>query len=167
MTVVASNDSLPDVRNALRYNRNTGQITWAIDRALMCAGDEAGHIMDTGYRTITVDYVAYYAHHLAIWFVTGSLPPGGTHVDHIDGDKDNNRFENLRVVSPSINGHNRTRLNKNNSSGERGVFETRPGRYVAFITVNRRRHHIGVFGSLDQAKDARDRAQKSLVGGAK
>lgn len=170
MTVVASNyarkeNDLPQsVRDALCYDRHTGSFTWRVDRALKRAGDEAGHIGVNGYRTITVDYIAYYAHQLAIGFVIGKLPANGMHVDHIDGDRSNNRICNLRVVSPHANFHNRTRLNKNNNSGARGVFEAKPGRYVAFITVNRKRHHIGTFDTLWRAKAARDNTQVKLVG---
>lgn len=170
MTVVASNyaraanDFPQGVRDALRYDPRSGQFVWRIDRALKRAGEEAGYVGVNGYRTITVDFVAYYAHHLAIGFATGALPARGMHVDHIDGDTTNNRIENLRVVSPSVNGHNRTRLNKNNASGARGVFEVRPGRYIAFITVDRKRHHLGTFDCVRQAKAARDAAQSKLVG---
>lgn len=170
MTVVASNyarkeNDLPQtVRDALTYNPETGNLYWRVDRALKKVGDLAGHIGTNGYITVTVDYVAYYAHHLAIGFSRGCLPAKGTHVDHIDGDKTNNQLDNLRVVSVSINGHNRTRLNANNASGARGVFEAKPGRFIAFITVDRKRHHLGTFDSLPQAKQARDAAQFKLVG---
>jgi hypothetical protein len=151
------------VQFALDYDENTGIFRWKIDRALMRKGDIAGHIMDIGYRTITVDYIAYYAHHLAIGFVTGYLPESNTHVDHINGDKDDNRFINLREVEPIINFHNRVKLNKNNKSGFRGVFEIKPGKFIAFITINRKRHHLGTYDDPLIAKIIRDNAQIKLL----
>ena len=51
--------------------------------------------------------------------------PDGHHIDHINGNKLDNRRENLRVVSASVNQANRKRLNKNNSSGIRVVSLTK------------------------------------------
>lgn len=146
------------LKKALAYDPLTGVFTWRIDRALKRSGEDAGHVGPNGYRSITVDYVAYYAHHLAIAFVTGAFPEKKTHVDHINGDKTDNRFANLRVTTSSQNGLNRTNLNKNNSSGHTGVFETPHGTFVAFITVNRKRTYIGTFGSLSVAVKERSRA---------
>lgn len=61
----------------------------------------------------------------------------GEYVEHINGDKLDNRKANLRLVTQSINGHNRHGLNKNNTSGYRGVrFDRSRCKYTAEIWIN-------------------------------
>jgi hypothetical protein len=92
-------------------------------------------------------------------------PPTGMHVDHINGDKMDNRRSNLRVVTPSLNQLNRKSLNANNRSGIRGVqhvprlSRVRPWR--AQITVNRVNIHLGMFSTEGDAIAARRAAERS------
>jgi hypothetical protein len=83
-------------------------------------------------------------------------PPKGTHVDHINGDKLDNRRANLRVVSPSVNQANRRRRHPRNTSGVRGVglFQGGP-KWRAQITVDRKVRHLGLFDTLEEAAEAR------------
>src|SRR4051794_3328559 len=97
-------DDLDRLRSTLRYDPASGLFFWRVDRANKKAGEPAGNIGPNGYCTICVDYVAHYAHRLAIAFSDGELPLRGAHVDHINGVKNDNRRENLRVTSPSKNG---------------------------------------------------------------
>lgn len=91
--------------------------------------------------------------------------PAGTHVDHINGDKLDNRSANLRVVSFSINQVNRKRLNKNNTSGMRGVrWCQRKNKWLAQITVNRANKFIGYFTDADAAVAARKAAEARFWG---
>lgn len=93
--------------------------------------------------------------------------PKGTHVDHVNGDKLDNRRSNLRVVTPQINQVNRRRLNRNNKSGVRGVQRVavsavKPWR--AQITVNRRNLHLGLFATEQEAVAARRAAEREHFG---
>ncbi|MGI8478002.1 MAG: HNH endonuclease [Thermomicrobiales bacterium] len=91
--------------------------------------------------------------------------PKGMHVDHVNGDKtDNRRSVNLRAVTPQTNQVNRLRLNKNNTSGIRGVAH-RPHMSVrnpwrAQIMVNHRCLHLGMFPTQDAAVAARKDAER-------
>jgi len=71
-------------------------------------GRRMGTINDRGYRLIAIDKRRYRAHHLAWLWVYGYLPK---YLDHIDGDKANNRISNLRECTHTENMHN-TNLNK-------------------------------------------------------
>lgn len=90
-------------------------------------------------------------------------PPRGSHTDHINGDKLDNRRGNLRVVTPSRNQVNRKRLNRNNTSGVRGVARAF-GKWRAQITVNRKNHHLGLFASKEEAIAARREAELEHYG---
>jgi hypothetical protein len=92
-------------------------------------------------------------------------PPKGSHVDHINGDKLDNRRANLRVVTPQRNQVNRKRLNQNNTSGVRGV--RRHGqcdRWVAQITVARKNVYLGLFERFEDAVAARRAAELQHYG---
>lgn len=92
-------------------------------------------------------------------------PPAGSHVDHINGDKLDNRRENLRIVTPQRNQVNRKQRNRNNTSGVRGV--RRHGqcdRWVAQITVNRKNIYLGLFGRFEDAVEARRAAELEHYG---
>jgi hypothetical protein len=95
-------------------------------------------------------------------------PSKGAHVDHINGDKLDNRRVNLRVVSPQLNQVNRKRLNKNNLSGIRGVAfvpQLSPNKpWRAQITVNRKNYHLGLFETAEEAKVARRQAELNYYG---
>lgn len=91
----------------------------------------------------------------------------GTHIDHINGDKLDNRRANLRVVTPQINQVNRKRLNRNNVSGFRGVQKTTASAinpWRAQITVARHNLHLGLFPTLEAAIEARRTAELHYYG---
>lgn len=108
------------IASVLDYIPETGFFMWAVDRGnQILAGDEAGHINIRGYRVINVAGKLRPAHRLAVLLTTGGWPNG--EVDHINGDKLDNRIENLRVVDRKENNRN-AKLRKDNKSGVRGVF---------------------------------------------
>lgn len=87
------------------------------------------------------------------------------HVDHINGNKLDNRRENLRVVTTQKNQVNRKNLNRNNTSGIRGVaFVTAFGKWRAQITFQKKNRHLGLFRTKDEAISARRAAEMELYG---
>ena len=103
-------------------------------------GCVAGHLRKDGYVQIKVLHKLYPAHRL-IWFlVHGEWPKN--EVDHIDGNKSNNRIENLRDVTKSQNQQNRLKT-KQNSSGYKGVFfHAKSNKWIAKITLNKKQNHL-------------------------
>jgi len=87
-------------------------------------------------------------------------------VDHINGDRLDNRRANLRVLTNHENGHNRADLNRNNTTGYRGVYPTksRTSPWMAVITVNKQRRYLGVYPTPEAAALAYDQAAAKLVG---
>ncbi len=89
----------------LEYNPETGDWHWLQDRQCVGAGEIAGGVLPrTGYRLICVDYKNYAAHRLAWLYMTGGWPKGV--IDHINLDRADNRWINLRDVSPRENAMN-------------------------------------------------------------
>ena len=80
-------------------------------------------------------------------------------VDHIDHDRLNNRIENLRLVTNSINGKN-TKMHKNNTTGVTGVtFDKNRNKYKAQIVVNHKLDNLGRFNTFEEAVQARLQAE--------
>lgn len=79
-------------------------------------------------------------------------------IDHINGNPRDNRLINLRVVTRTQNMRN-TRINKNNTSGVKGVsWYTSRNKWCAAIEIGRRKIHLGLFESIDDAIKAREDA---------
>lgn len=80
-------------------------------------------------------------------------------VDHIDGNKLNNRLSNLRMATRSQNEQNKG-LRNHNTSGVTGVrFTKERGDWHAGIAVDGKRIHLGYFNSFDEAVKARKNAE--------
>jgi AP2 domain-containing protein/HNH endonuclease len=89
--------------------------------------------------------------------------PAGVDVDHRSGDTLDNRRANLRLA-PFQNQWNQA-LHTNNSSGWKGVsWYKRSRRWMAFIRVNGKRHHLGYFADPLDAARAYDIAAVKLHG---
>lgn len=124
-------------------------------------GDPAGCKNGRGYIIFSVRRRMYPAQRLAWLYMTGEWPNG--FVDHIDGDPANNRFSNLRVVTPAQNTWNRRRCRRN-STGVIGVsFLSGRGKFAAHITVSGKRRCLGEFNTIDEAASARKLAEKQFI----
>lgn len=105
----------------------------------------------------TTLYGRCYSAHRIILEMHGIDIPSGYEPDHIDGDQFNNRISNLRVATKNGNMQNRS-TPKNNSLGLKGVYATKPGKYVAQIMVDKRPIWLGTFPTKGLAAIARAKA---------
>lgn len=130
----------------LRFDPETGEIRH------MASGSVAGTISASkGYRNIGMNYRIYRAHRLMWFFVYGEWPGG---IDHINGDKLDNRISNLRKASHRQNQCNRSRQS-NNTSGFKGVsFHKGNNKWVARIGENGKRILLGYFDDRAEASAA-------------
>ena len=112
----------------------------------------------SGYLQVRYNGIKY-AQHRIIWkIMTGHWPRG--QVDHINGVRTDNRWENLREVSGGENSKNR-RNQVNNKSGIPGIsWCKRSDRWLARISVEGARVHLGYFDTLLQAATARWNAER-------
>lgn len=146
----------------LAYDPETGIFTWRVDRSNVKAGTPTGANNGNGYLRIRVDKVQHYAHRLAFLSMVGEAPSGL--IDHANGDRSDNRWCNLRPASGNQNGQNR-RTQPNNTSGTPGVYWHKgAGKWMAYITVNKRPVYLGLFVDLDDAVAARRAAEAKYFG---
>ncbi|WP_429016039.1 HNH endonuclease signature motif containing protein [Comamonas sp. 4034] len=120
-------------------------------------------LTSAGYVRFSVLGSQQYAQRMAVLYMTDVLPGDEFEVDHINGDKSDNRWSNLRVVSLSENQHNRRRPNRRNKSGYLGVSQY-GSRYRAQIWWKGKIHRIGVFKCPQEASRAYFSAKQRLAG---
>lgn len=120
-------------------------------------GSRAGYVRgQDGYRSVQFNGAAYKEHRI-IWELHNGAIPAGMQIDHINGIRDDNRIENLRVVNQTVNNLN-TNKSKNNRSGVTGVsWYARGSKW----RVDYRSRRIGVFQSFVEACEARIVAEVS------
>lgn len=141
------------------YDPATGEFRRRTSWGKQKAGDIAGCISPQGYRYLTFKGRATPAHRLAWLWVHGAWP--GADVDHINRDRLDNRIENLRSVSRSVNCHN---IPARASSGEKGVTASSKNRaaWEARIMVNRKSIYLGFYKTKEEAAAARKGAEIAL-----
>ena len=94
----------------LLYEPETGNFIRRTDRGGYRAGSIAGWLAKTGYIQLNIDGQKYYAHRLAFLYMDGEFPP--EYVDHINKDKTDNKWRNLRPVTQRQNMENASHNNK-------------------------------------------------------
>jgi hypothetical protein len=149
------------LRELLDYDAQTGVFTWKVRTSIRTAvGMRAGGVGGPGYWMISVDSKRYYGHRLAWLYVFGEWPKDGE-IDHINGDRIDNRISNLREVSRSKNNENKREPLPNNKSGYLGVFRKR-SRWTSRIRVNGKTHSLGGFDTPEAAHAAYLSAKRIL-----
>lgn len=143
----------------LHYDPATGSMTWKVARGRCAAGTLAGYAAHNGYIGVRLFGRCYYAHRIAFLCMEGRHPLA---VDHINGDRSDNRWSNLREVTRSENARNMKRPDTN-KSGVVGVFwNAGKGKWTARIKLHQRTSHLGDFDNLQDATDARRAAEAEL-----
>lgn len=140
-----------DLLERLAYDEESGVFTWKVRRGRKAyPGAVAGSLESLGYRQIGTSGRLYMAHRLAWFYVHKSWPE--REIDHINGNRDDNRICNLREASRGENTRN-SAIRKDSTTGVKGVSLHR-GRYIARIRINGKRIHIGCFSCLSDAEAA-------------
>lgn len=174
--------TLADVEKVLIYDPSSGHFRWkrrTVDMfddtgkrrcaAHTCAnwngawsGKIAGSVNKThGYIEIGIWGRYYKAHRLAWLFATGEFP---SQIDHINGDRTDNRLVNLRVSTQSQNRLN-SKVSSRNKTGIKGVSQDGPAcGFRARIVHRGSILHLGTFGTAVEADQAYREAEKKLRG---
>lgn len=143
--------SLEYLREQINYCPESGTFTWASKRKGRFHRDTAGSAHLAGYITICIDKFNYLSHRLA-WYLHYESEPDGV-IDHIDGDKANNRISNLRLGTTGQNLQNLKTARIDNFSGFLGVAK-HPRGFTAQINLDGKKIHIGTFKTPEEAHEA-------------
>ena len=152
--------SMERLRELMDYDPASGLLTWKNHPARKdLSGLPCGGKNKDGYLICGVDGDQYSVHRIIYKWMTGKEP---VVMDHINGKPNDNRWHNLRSVTPQENNLNAGLL-KNNKSGESGVFFHKgQNRYHANVRIDRKSHHLGSFKTKDEAIAARKAANVLL-----
>jgi len=144
-------------REHLRYDEATGKFFWIkvpkrINNKRLCfPGKEAGSLHHSGYTKIILMGQFVLAHRLAWALFFGDIP---NEIDHVNGDRNDNRLCNLRAATRSQNMHN-VKTKRTSSSGVKNVqWDESSSKWRVRVRVNGVRHHVGRFSGIEQAKFA-------------
>lgn len=141
--------TIEEVKAALSYEKESGAFTWLVSKKGLHAGRVAGTICKNGYRHISINKHSVYAHRLAWFYVHGRWPAQA--LDHINGDRSDNRIANLREASQKQNMANRP-ANRGRVL-PKGVH--RHGqRWKTVIKYDGLTRHLGCFDTIEEASAA-------------
>ena len=138
------------LRAILHYDPETGIFTRHTGPGAR-GRDKVGALDPEGYLCIGVSGGRYRAARLAWLWMTGEWPPSGFQIDHINRNRTDDKWSNLRLVTWSEQQFNKG-TPKNNKTGHTGVFITPKGRYGASCG----RKYLGVFKTIEAALSARN-----------
>lgn len=142
--------SLEEARSLFYYEPDTGKITRKNTRASNAPeGSEAGWNNGNGYRRITIRERRFFAHRLAWFLHYGEWP--NKEVDHVNGDRSDNRISNMRMAEHRENACN-TKLRADNTSGYKGVTRSKgKTRWTAAIQIHGKGRSLGVYDTKEEA----------------
>lgn len=148
------------LREVLDYNPETGIFVWRFRPNVSArAGKIAGCVSINGYIKVNSGSKTYFAHRLAWLYVHGVWPK--EYIDHINGDKADNRIDNLREATPAQNCQNLRRATSACLSGILGVSKREYG-YSAHITIGYKTRNLGKYATIEEAQAAYLAAKTAL-----
>lgn len=145
------------IKELLVYDEHTGRFTWlkVSTKNQVRVGDDAGSKTSRGYKQIKISGFSYKAHRLAWTYMYGDIPEGFS-IDHINGVKDDNRIENLRLAKGQADQNQNAAVRKNNTSGYVGVvWGRKENKWKAQLTYGKNKHHLGCFNTAEEANKVR------------
>lgn len=138
-----------DVKLNLHYDENTGIFTRIKSNHHSVKIGEVAGTDNRGYVMISINHKKYSGHRLAWLYVYGELPE---YIDHINGNRSDNRLCNLRPANKLTNNYN-SKLRKDNVSGVKGVtWSIQLKKWAARISINGYRKFLGYFDDLEFAE---------------
>jgi len=133
-----------------RYDYRDGELIAKFTKGKVRCGDTVGTNVDKdGYKRTSILDRPRPVHRLIFLWHHGYLPKM---IDHINGNRQDNRIENLRAADPVLNSCN---LEKHRKGVPAGVsWHKRDEQWQAYWTVNKKRVYLGYFATMEEAHNA-------------
>lgn len=136
-----------EINKIFGYDPTTGKVWWLVSRGTVKAGSTCGTLHSKGYLTVSLAGKQEMLHRI-IWELCNGPIPKGYQVDHINGNRRDNRLSNLRLAMPGQNLANRD-VTSRNKLGVKGV--SRYGRRFKAQLSCRGVRHCRVYNTLEEA----------------
>lgn len=148
------------VRELFDYDPDTGVCTWLVNRHKAKAGEpiDDRYKYSKGYKLIGFHGKPHLLHRLIFLWMTGEFPKH--EVDHINGDKDDNRWSNLRDITRAEQMWNRSGWGKSSYTGV--TWYPASSKWQAHITIEGTQMYLGRFDTEEAAFQAYLNAKNSL-----
>ena len=132
-----------------------GKLFNKVDRGKARKGDEAGFKNNkSGYIFLNISGKHCRVHRIIYTLIKGGIPES-CQIDHINGNRADNRIENLRVVTNQENSFNRT-------EAKGFSWYARYGQFKAYICKDYKLHHLGYYDTILDARAAYLRAKREM-----
>lgn len=152
-----------EVNNHLSYDPETGEIRWKRPtQPRIALNDLAGHVHSNGYVRIALKGRLLSGHRIANLLMTGEWPKA--QMDHINGNRSDNRWVNLREATVVQNLANRPVMPSSKTRIKGVYWSPRHKRFGARIRVDGQRKFLGYFDSMEQASEAYELAARTRHG---
>lgn len=139
------------LRREVDYDPETGLFRWRVARPRVRAGKPIGSKAAGGYLRFSVLGRSYLAHTLAWLYVYGEFPPAKHDIDHVNGDRTDNRIVNLRIATRSQNLANGAKRR----AGLKGVyFHKAKQKWHARLQKDGHVHSLGYYATEQEAHEA-------------
>jgi hypothetical protein len=154
---------LKDIQYFFEYDHDSGKVFHKNPKHSYLKGKEAGSFCSFhGYITLSVHRKQYKAHRIIWALYYGEFADG--HIDHIDGNKSNNKITNLRCVDHSTNMGNQIRPQKGNKLGIKNIYIRHKPKFMYRLCLSDKNIPIidKGFKRLKEAIKARNHELKKL-----
>ena len=149
------------LRSIISYDAATGRMIWKRrpDQTktwnTRFAGKDAGYLSpERGYITVRINCRLYSGHRVA-WAIAHGGVPEGKQIDHINGNRADNRLSNLRLATNAENARNDGKARPSNKSGMRGVsFHPFSQLWRARLTKDGKEIFTAYFKTAEEARAA-------------
>jgi hypothetical protein len=149
------------LKSITKYDLESGSLIWLSVKRKSLLGRQVGSPMSDGYLSTTILKKQYLVHRLIWLYVYGYFPKS---IDHINGERTDNRLCNLRLASNDENVMNQP-IKSNNTSGFKGVsWHSVMGKWLAYITHKGVKMRLGYFSDIHEAANVVAEARTRLHG---
>jgi len=137
------------LKELVDYNPDTGVFAWKKIRRGVSCNKKVGTVKPNGYIVVLINRKLYRLHRLAWLYMTGKWPDN--EIDHINGNRADNRFCNIRQATKAENNWNK-KVRKDSTTGIKNVlYYPNYQTYYVKITANNVSHSFGPFKTKDEA----------------